>query len=192
MTDHNTFGISDDAFIRGNIPMTKCEIRTITLSKLQIPNNGQILDIGCGTGSITVECGRLANKGEVIAIDQKEEAIYLTTENVKKFQLNNVTTLLGQAPQDLPNQVFDRIFLGGGSKKVEGILEYVYDHLKPKGIFVANTILLESTYKILNHLERYNFEDIQCIQVQISKGEGKIGWMMKAYNPIYIISARKI
>jgi cobalt-precorrin-6B (C15)-methyltransferase len=89
----------------------------------------------------------------------------------------------------LPNKVFDRVFLGGGSKAVEPIIKYVKKFLKADGLFVANTILLESTYKILETLEREGFTDITCTHIQTSRGMQNPGWMMKALNPIYIISA---
>ncbi|MCT4543082.1 MAG: precorrin-6Y C5,15-methyltransferase (decarboxylating) subunit CbiT [Vallitalea sp.] len=184
------FGIPDKAFIRGDIPMTKSEVRAITLSKLRLQENSHVLDIGCGTGSITVECGLLCNKGLITSIDQKTEAIELTKKNINKFNLENVQFIHGEAPKDIPDIFYDRIFLGGGSKQISGIIDFIYKHLKPNGIFVANTILLDSTYKILQSLEN-KFDEIDCTMVQVSKGHKIAGWMMKANNPIYVISARK-
>lgn len=192
MKPNDCFGISDELFIRGEVPMTKQEIRAISLSKLQVKETSHILDIGCGTGSMTVECGLIASKGQMMAIDQKEEAVRLTEQNIRKFQLTNVQTRCGHAPEALPEAMFDRIFLGGGSRQLEPIMSYVAKHLKPKGIFVANTILLESSYRLLQTLETLPFEKIECVQVQIARGgQQQVGWMMKALNPITIISATR-
>ncbi|MBC7959137.1 MAG: precorrin-6Y C5,15-methyltransferase (decarboxylating) subunit CbiT [Vallitaleaceae bacterium] len=189
--DKKTTGIPDEYFIRGDIPMTKSEIRTISLSKLQIEHNSRVLDIGCGTGSVSVECGLLCKEGFVIAIDQEVEAIQLTQKNLAAFGVTNAKVILGKAPDSLPEQMFDRIFLGGGSKAVEPVVAYASKHLVESGIFVANTILLDSTYQLLKALEKWGFEDIGCVQVNIARGQQKPGWMMMAQNPIYILSAKK-
>ncbi|TCT13796.1 cobalt-precorrin 7 C15-methyltransferase [Natranaerovirga pectinivora] len=185
-------GIPDELFIRGDVPMTKSEVRAITLSKLQLERDSLVLDIGCGTGSVSIECGLRASEGWITAVDQKEEAIHLTQENGKRFQVKNITTIQGKAPEILPKENFDRIFLGGGSKDLEHIIGYAKAYLNPEGIFVANTILLNSSYEILQLLKKNNFKNINCIQVQLSRGyDHKVGWMMKGLNPIYIISAEQ-
>lgn len=183
------FGIEDEAFIRGKVPMTKSEIRAVTVSKLNLLEDSHVLDIGCGTGSVTVECGLICTKGHITAIDQKEEAVSLTKANIRKFMLDNVEVKMGEAPHDLPKRSYDRIFIGGGSKQIEGIISYAHEYLKPGGILVANTILLESTYKILEALKK-RFIDIECVMVQIAKGQQYPGWMMKAHNPIYVIRGK--
>lgn len=184
------FGIADEEFIRGKVPMTKSEVRAITLSKLRLCEDSKVLDIGCGTGSITVECGRLCDKGIITSIDQKIDAVELTKQNVNKFGLDNVKVLHGKAPDDIPKNLYDRIFIGGGSKYIEQIIDFSLNYLEQDGILVANTILLDSTYNILKSLEE-RFCDIECTMVGVSKGHKISGWMMKANNPIYIISAKK-
>ncbi|MCT4598945.1 MAG: precorrin-6Y C5,15-methyltransferase (decarboxylating) subunit CbiT [Vallitalea sp.] len=188
--EKSIYGISDEEFIRGKVPMTKSEVRAITLSKLRLCEDSKVLDIGCGTGSITVECGLLCNKGMITSIDQKLEAIDLTKQNINKFGLTNTTVIYGKAPEDIPRKLYDRIFLGGGSKCIKQIIDFALEHLEEDGIFVANTILLDSTYNILKELEK-GFSDIQCTMASIANGHKISGWMMKANNPIYIISARK-
>ncbi len=186
-----SIGIEDELFLRGEIPMTKQEVRTLSLSKLCLMPQSRVLDIGCGTGSISVESALICHQGYITAMDQEEEAVDLTRKNLEKFGVTNAKAYRGMAPRDLPDEEFDRIFLGGGSKAVEPILDYVSAHLAEGGIFVANTILLESTYRILKALEERNFKDIQCFQVQINRLQKTPGWMMKALNPIFIISAMK-
>lgn len=189
--NYKTPGIPEEYFITGNVPITKTEVRVITLSKLKLSEDSIALDIGCGTGSVTVEMAQLCSKGLVYSLDKNEDAIELVNKNVEKFQLSNVEILQGEAPGALPSITFDRIFIGGGSKSLDEIVNYVHEHLKPGGIVVANTILLDSTYNMLKLLTDKGFKNIECVNVNISKASSVPGWMMKAQNPIYIISAVK-
>lgn len=189
--NYKTSGIPEEMFIRGKVPITKTEVRVIALSKLKLMQDSYVLDIGCGTGSVTVEVAMQCPLGRVVAIDMDREAVSLTKQNVDKFSLKNVEVLMGSAPQSLPEMVFDRIFIGGASNQIVEALAYAKEHLADDGIIVANTILLDSAYRVLTQLEEQGFQGIECICVNISRGEKHSGWMMKALNPIYIISATK-
>ncbi|NMA14507.1 MAG: precorrin-6Y C5,15-methyltransferase (decarboxylating) subunit CbiT [Clostridia bacterium] len=188
---HSTPGIPETLFERGSVPLTKTEVRVIALAKLKLNIDSTVLDIGCGTGSMTVEAGLRCPRGRITAIDRNAEAINLTKRNAKKFGLSNVDVICGTVPEDLPDSFFDRIFIGGGGSQAPELVSYAERHLNKNGILVADTILLDSGYKILTALEAHNFTDIECICLNISRGERLSGWMMKALNPIYIISGKK-
>ena len=93
-----TFGIEDDMFIRGKVPMTKSEIRVITLSKLQLYEDSIVLDVGAGTGSISIECALMVPNGKVYAVEANSEGIDLIYKNMEKFQVNNLLPIHGMAP----------------------------------------------------------------------------------------------
>ncbi|ATW28127.1 precorrin-6Y C5,15-methyltransferase (decarboxylating) subunit CbiT [Candidatus Formimonas warabiya] len=189
--NYSTPGIPEHYFKRGKVPLTKTEVRVIALAKMRLQPDSLVLDVGCGTGSITVEAALHCPKGRVWAVDMDEEAVQLSRENAEKFDLSNVEIIQGPAPECLPDLNFDRIFIGGASNQLEEVVRYAKEHLAVNGILVANTILLDSTYKILKLLEEHGFKEMECICVNISRGEKHSGWMMKALNPIYIISAVK-
>lgn len=191
MWNYRTPGIPEEMFVRGKVPITKTEVRVLALAKLKLDPKSLVLDIGCGTGSVTVEAALQCPEGRVVAVDMDEEAVALTRENVHRFSLYNVEVIAGPAPEALPEMDFDRIFIGGASKRLEKVIIYAKTHLKEEGIIVANTILLNSACRVLTLLEEQGFRQIECICVNISRGEKLSGWMMKALNPIYIISGTK-
>ena len=47
--------LKDEAFTRGNVPMTKEEVRTICIAKLDLEKDAVLYDVGAGTGSVAVE-----------------------------------------------------------------------------------------------------------------------------------------
>ena len=82
------FGIPDEEFIRGDVPMTKCEIRKAVMNEARIEEDSIVLDVGAGTGSISIEAALAAPKGHVYAIERFDKGIDLINENIKKFNVN--------------------------------------------------------------------------------------------------------
>ncbi len=187
-----TPGIPDDLFVRGTVPMTKEEIRTVTLAKLRLRDNFVVYDIGAGTGSVAIECGLIVKKGRVYAIEKEPEALALIRENLLKLGPGNVTVVAGQAPEillELPKP--DRIFIGGTGGQMDSILDWAAEMSQNIRI-VVNAIAIETAYEALAGLENRGFRDIDITCVSVAKGRlaGK-KHLMQAQNPIYIISAEK-
>lgn len=90
-------GIEDSEFIRGKVPMTKQEVRILTLIKARISSADIVYDIGAGTGSISIEAARIADEGKVYAVERNPEGISLIRENMNKFQVDNVEIVSGEA-----------------------------------------------------------------------------------------------
>ncbi|AMK14800.1 precorrin-6y C5,15-methyltransferase (decarboxylating) subunit CbiE [Methanobrevibacter olleyae] len=184
----NRIGISDDEFIRGKVPMTKLEVRSVCMSKLSISPNDIAYDIGCGTGSVTIEMGLSAYDGKVFAFDKNEEAIGLLEQNCEKFHLDNVKAICGLAPeclQDLP--IPNVVFIGGSSGNMDEIVNYLYG-INNKLRFVITAVTIENAMAALNSLKSIGING-EIVQVAVSKGR-KIGdlHMLMAQNPIFIIS----
>lgn len=187
------YHIKDEEFIRAKVPMTKEEVRAISIAKMEMKNTDICLDIGGGTGSVSIEMSKFAKNGHVYTIEQKKEAVDLIEQNMRKFNVENMTLISGNAPEDLPKGIeFDKIFIGGSGGNLAGIMQYSYDNLKENGILALNFIVLENTFEALENLKKIGFKDIDICQVIISKNKKiKDFNMMMAENPIYVISARK-
>ena len=181
-------GIDDEEFIRGKVPMTKSEVRAVCLSKLSLSPDDIAYDIGCGTGSVTIEMAFSAYDGKIYAFDKNEEAISLLEQNCQKFHLDNVEAICGLAPECLEGlPVPDVAFIGGSSGNMEEIVKYLYglnSHMR----FVITAISLENAMAALDSLKSIGI-DGDIVQVAVSKGK-KIAdlHMLMAQNPIFIIS----
>ncbi len=196
MWNFKTPGIPDDFFERAEkVPITKEEVRTIQLSKARLRNGQTVFDIGCGSGSISIEAAfQIENSGKVIAIDYDSKAIDLTKKNIEKFGISNVSVILGNAKEKLPElEKADVIFIGGTGGDTRDIVELCQDKLKSGGRIVIGIILIETLYSVLEILEKLQFDSVDITQVTISKSKKTTkGTMMLARNPVTIISATKI
>ena len=181
-------GIPDEEFIRGKVPMTKSEVRAVCLSKLSLSPTDIAYDIGCGTGSVTIEMAFSAYDGKVYAFDKNEEAIILLEQNCEKFHLDNVEAICGLAPKCLEGlPVPDVAFIGGSSGNMDEIVSYLHG-INDKMRFVITAVTLENAMAALDALKNIGVNG-DIVQVAVSKGRG-IGelHMLIAQNPIFIIS----
>jgi cobalt-precorrin-6B (C15)-methyltransferase len=196
MWKYKTPGIPDEFFERTEkVPITKEEVRVIQLSKARLTPGQTIFDIGCGSGSITIEASiQVENTGKVIAIDYDSNAIELTKKNIEKFEVSNVSVIFGNAKEKiLELGMADVIFIGGTGGDTKEIVELCQDKLKSGGRIVIGIILIETLYSVLDILDKLQFDSVDITQVTISKSKKTTkGTMMLARNPVTIISASKI
>jgi cobalt-precorrin-6B (C15)-methyltransferase len=176
------------------VPITKEEPRAIQISKARLSSGGIVYDIGCGSGSITVEAAlQVGPEGRVYAIDIDEKAVELTKRNLEKFDIKNTDVILSDAKlkiSSLPKA--DAIFVGGTGGDTQEIIRLCYDKLKPKARIVIGVILIETLYAVLELVYRMGFSEVDITQVTISKSKKtSTGTMMLARNPVMIISATK-
>ncbi|SEM57252.1 cobalt-precorrin 7 C15-methyltransferase [Candidatus Frackibacter sp. WG12] len=194
MTDwqFQTPGIPDEIFIRGEVPMTKEEVRAVTMAKLRLKEDSIVYDIGAGTGSLTIEAALLASKGQVWAIERESKGIELIEKNINKFGLDNVGFIAGKAPSALNNlPPVDRVIIGGSGGKLEEILEVVNQKLEPAGRIVINAITLETLSAAKDILLDLNYSlDIVNISVTRTREVGNYH-MLQGQNPVYIITGER-
>ena len=196
MWNYKTPGIPDEHFERAEkVPITKEEVRTIQLSKARLKPGQTVYDIGCGSGSISVEAGiQIESSGKVIAIDYDENAVELTKKNLKKFNLLNVSVHFGNAKEKISDlEMADVIFIGGTGGDTSDIVKLSENKLKTGGRIVIGIILIETLYSVLQILDTLKFDSVDITQVTISKSrKTTTGTMMLARNPVTIISATKV
>jgi len=195
MWKYKTPGIPDEEFERlDKVPITKEEVRVVQISKARLKRGYTVYDIGCGSGSISVEAAiQVESAGKIYAVDFDPKAIDLTKKNLEKFGISNVTTILGNAKEkisELPQA--DAIFIGGTGGDTKEILELCYDKIKSGGRIVLGIILIETLFSVLELIKKLNLS-VDITQITISKSrKTTTGTMMLARNPVTIISVTKI
>ena len=192
--DYRTPGIPDELFERTEeVPITKEDIRTIAISKLRLKEGHSAIDVGCGSGSITVELC-LQTRGKVYAIDFDEKAVELTKRNLQKFGVKAEEVILGKAQDTLPKlSEVDAVIVGGTWGDTKQVIELGVGRLKKGGRIVIDTIVIETTYQALAAMNELELKEIDITQVIISKARKvTTGTMMLARNPVMIISATKV
>ena len=191
--DYTTPGIPDELFERTNeVPITKEDVRALAISKLRLKQGYSVIDVGCGSGSVTVEVCLQTKDGKVYSIDFDQKAVELTKKNLQKFGLK--AEILMSKAQDILKILpkVDAIIIGGTGGDTEEIVRLGIDRLKKGGRIVIDTILIETMYKAIKMINEANLDDIDITQLMIMKAKKvTTGTMMVARNPIMIISATK-
>lgn len=183
--------IPDEDFLRGKAPMTKSEIRSLSVAKLQLPKDAVVYDVGAGTGSVTIEMALQAVDGEVYAIERNEEACALVEENKRKFGTPNIQVVCGLAPEameELPAPT--HAFIGGSAGNLKEILLSLLQK-NPQIRIVINTVTLETIGEVTECLKELPLIEEEMISVSVARAKalGKYHLMM-GQNPIYIITCR--
>ena len=188
----STHGIKDECFIRGKAPMTKEEVRTVSLMKLGLSEDSVCYDVGAGTGSVAVEMALRAHQGKVYAIEKKEDALALILENKKKFAADNLEIVGGCAPEameELP--VPTHAFIGGSSGNLKDIIRLLLNK-NPEVKIVINCITLETVGEAMEVIREFDFQERDIVQMSVSRSK-EVGryHMMMGENPIYIFTCRR-
>lgn len=191
----NLPGIADEEFIRDKVPMTKEEIRILTMCKAKIRPDNIIWDIGAGTGSLSIEAALLAPQGEVYAIEKKDLAVDLLHQNIAKFNLEDkVKVIATEAPKgldELPN--CDVVFIGGSGKHMFEILDIIDSKLNEGGRIIVNAVTIQTISEITTYMKQKESYTYEAIQVQVNRLR-QIGSydMFNAQNPVYIVTCKKL
>ncbi len=179
--------IPDDQFQRGNVPMTKSQVRGMTVSSLNIAKNSVCWDIGCGTGSVSVEMALRCPDGRVWSLDKSEEAVLLSAENARRFSCDNIRILQGSAPDALEEfPTPDAVFIGGSSRELDAIFNVIL-RKNPNARIAINAVTLE-TLRFAQ--DAFSIRKINCIitQIAVTDIQSVSGYsMLRAQNPVFLI-----
>ncbi|MDM8142385.1 precorrin-6Y C5,15-methyltransferase (decarboxylating) subunit CbiT [Megamonas hypermegale] len=190
----NLPGISDDLFIRDKVPMTKEEIRILTMCKAKIRPDSIIWDIGAGTGSLSIEAAMLAPQGRVYAVEKKDLAVELLQKNIAKFALQDkIEVIQANAPQGLENLPdCDVVFIGGSGSNMFAILDEIDTKLQTGGRIVVNAVTVQTIAQITEYMTQKENYTYEAVQVQVNRLR-KVGAydMFNAQNPVYIVTCVK-
>ncbi len=182
-------GLKDDEFIRDKVPMSKEEIRSLSICKLRLKKGAVVYDIGSGSGSVAVEMALLDSSINVYAIEIKEEACGLIKKNIDNFVLDNVSLVKGAAPEamhNLPSPT--HVFIGGSGGRLSDIIKYLTGLNTPIRV-VINSVTLETISEINTVLKEYSIKDVDTVQVSVSKAKQVGDYnVMQGQNPVYIVS----
>jgi len=185
-------GMPDNYYDHPQGLITKSEIRAITISKLRLMKDHVLWDLGAGSGSISIEASLLVPAGQVFALEKNPERIQQIEINKSRFGVKNLEVMQAVLPaglEGLPRP--DRIFIGGGGRDLEKIITAAVTFLKPDGLVVVNTVLMQNIQTASETLKALDFK-ISQVQVQISRSQ----WMpwgdrLEAQNPVWIISGMR-
>ncbi len=189
-----SLGIADEEFIRGKVPMTKEEIRIITLAKARIGKGDMVVDVGAGTGSISCEAALQAVGGKVFAIERKPEAVELIRQNAEKFGIDNIEIIQAEAPEGMEKlPALDAAIIGGSGSHLDSILDRLDSLLKIQGRIVLNCVTVQTLMQSIAYMDGNTKYKYDTIQVQVNHWD-KVGPynMAKAANPIFIVTCEKI
>lgn len=184
-------GIPDELFIRGDVPMTKQEVRAVALAKLRLTATDTVWDVGAGTGSVTIEAALVARAGSVWAVERNATGVRLIRENADAFGCGNVHAVLGVAPEALAKlPVPDAVFVGGSAGELPFIVEAALEKNSQVRLCVP-CVTVETLTEACALLSGSRFKGFEACQVSAARAEA-VGshHLMKAQNPVFLVSAR--
>jgi len=182
-------GMPDDAFKHERGLVTKKEIRAVALSKLQLSPEHTLWDLGAGSGAVSIEASVLLHRGKIIAVEQKAARVAHIRANIQRLGVTNMDAVQAILPDGLdclPHP--DRIFIGGGGRRLDLIIKAAASFMSPGGIMVVNTVLLSNLERTLEIMRAQGFE-AEAVQVQVNLTKS-MPWSerFEAGNPVWIIS----
>ena len=185
-------GLADDLFMRSKVPMTKQEVRSVSMSKLMPKATDVIYDIGAGTGSCSVELALIAKQGKVWAFERNPVAVELLGQNKELFGLTNLDVIAGEALENIKTMPApDCVFVGGSGGDLCEMLDVIYAK-NSKCRIVINAITVETLAQVAAYYKEHPDYSLEIVNVFVahSKKLGSYNLMM-AQNPVYVMTALK-
>lgn len=183
-------GVRDEEFERGNVPMTKSEVRSLVLCKLRLQTGDVFWDVGAGTGSVSVEAALLLESGHVCAVERNAEGCALIRRNAERFGVS-LSLTEGTAPEACASfPAPDAAFIGGSGGKLEELLRFLLER-NPAVRVAVTAVTVETLAKASSLLDELGFLEVERIQVSVSRlvPAGPLH-RLQAENPVFLLSGR--
>ena len=184
-------GLPDAAFIRGSVPMTKAEVRAVSMSKFGLQSDSVVWDIGAGTGSVSVECALAAFDGSVYAVEKNPEGVGLIRQNAIRFKADNLHIIEGSAPEamrDLPTPT--HVFVGGSGGALKEILTLAFEK-NPAAVVVIHAVTLETQAEVLACAKTFASAAFEAVSVSVARAQQMGRYHLSAaQNPVWIYTLR--
>lgn len=190
--EHTVHGLHDDLFMRSKVPMTKQEVRAVSISKLMPKATDNIYDIGAGTGSCSIELALQAHAGHVWAFERNPVAVELLGKNRALFNVDNLDIVAGEASEQIQEMPApDCVFIGGSGGNLCKMLDIIYMK-NPECRIVVNAITVETLIEVVEYYKTRTDYDLEIVNVFAARGK-KLGAynLMMAQNPVYVMTALK-
>ncbi|MFZ2534641.1 methyltransferase domain-containing protein [Methanothrix sp.] len=152
----------------------------IAMGKLAIRPGDLFLDIGCGSGAVSLAASRYTDR--IYGLDRRSEAVNLSRELVAcgKF-------LLGEAEEIIPRlPAVDRCFIGG-TRGIDKFLPLLLEKASPGCVIVVDLARIGIASKVAELMKKEGiFREI--LQIQINRGYDLAGdTAFKPINPIFMV-----
>ncbi len=149
------------------------------MGKLNIKPGQVFLDIGCGSGAVSLAASRYTDK--IFGIDRREEAVQMCRANVPgEFFLGDAATVLPELPR------VDRCFIGG-TRGIDEFFPLLLEKAAPGCVIVVDLARLGIAARVAQMMKEAGiFQEL--IQIHIARGYDLGGDIaLKPVNPIFMV-----
>jgi precorrin-6B C5,15-methyltransferase / cobalt-precorrin-6B C5,C15-methyltransferase len=189
------FGNPDEAFLQSTPKrglLTPTEIRSMALAEMDLGPASIVWDIGAGSGSVAIEAAQIAHDGSVFAIEVDPGDYELIIANARRFDVTNLTPVLGRAPEawaQLPDP--DAVFIGGTGRQSARLVEAAVERLRIGGRLVATMSSIESVSQIHQVLQAVT-PDVKVWMINLARGNYQLERIrFESLNPTFMLSIVK-
>lgn len=149
------------AFGTGKHPTTTMCIKA--LEKYIVPGESDVLDVGCGSGILSIAAGLLGAR-DVLGIDIDPLAVTVSKENVAFNKLESTIRII---EGDLTKGVDYKADIVAANLMADLVVILAKDvrrHMKPGGLYVSSGILAEKKDEVAGKIREAGFEIVEIYE----------------------------